>query len=158
MEYINTVSFAGKRLPKLANTNYIKCARIWVFSDPCTAWKVSKYGVFSGPFFPVFGLNKSPYSVRIQENTDQKKLGIWKLFSRNGILAYTEYGKTRFIGKPVYWHIVHSDRHINAFIKCSTEKLFWKLLKNLKKCWVATSQKLLSFLDVFHENSQKFPE
>ena len=23
-----------------------------------TAWKVSKYGVFSGPYFPVFGLNK----------------------------------------------------------------------------------------------------
>ena len=22
-----------------------------------TAWKVSKYGVFSGPYFPAFGLN-----------------------------------------------------------------------------------------------------
>ena len=35
-----------------------------------TAWNVSKYGVFSGLYFPVFGLNtdgdllrKSPYSV-----------------------------------------------------------------------------------------------
>ena len=30
---------------------------------------------FSGPYFPVYGvlLSKSPYSVRIQENTDQKK-------------------------------------------------------------------------------------
>ena len=39
---------------------------------------MSKDGVFSGPYFPVFGLNteiyKSPYSVRIQENKDQKKL------------------------------------------------------------------------------------
>ena len=34
-----------------------------------TTWKVSKYGVFSGP-----------YSVRIWENTEQKKLRIWKLF------------------------------------------------------------------------------
>ena len=42
----------------------------------------TKYEVFSGPYFPVFGLNteiyadlrKSPCSVRIQENTDQKKL------------------------------------------------------------------------------------
>ena len=33
---------------------------------------MSKHGVFSGPYFPVFGLNKSPYSVRIQENADQK--------------------------------------------------------------------------------------
>ena len=50
---------------------------------------MSKYGAISGPYFPVFGLNagkyrpeitpyldtllrKSPYSVRIQENTDPK--------------------------------------------------------------------------------------
>ena len=70
-----------------------------------SAWKVSKYGVFSnlflilafskliiwtedgeihgvysGPYFPAFGLRISPYSVRMQENTDQKKLRIWTLF------------------------------------------------------------------------------
>ena len=28
-----------------------------------TAWKVSKYGVFSGPYFPVFGLNMERYGV-----------------------------------------------------------------------------------------------
>ena len=38
-----------------------------------TVWNVSKYGVFSGPYF-------SPYSVRMRENTDQKKLRIWTLF------------------------------------------------------------------------------
>ena len=53
-----------------------------------TAWKVFKYGVFSGPYFPVFGLNteinsvKSPYSVRVQEYRDQKKLCIWTLFTQ----------------------------------------------------------------------------
>ena len=26
-----------------------------------TAWKVSKYGVFSSPYFPVFGLNAGKY-------------------------------------------------------------------------------------------------
>ena len=36
-----------------------------------TAWKDSKYGVTSGPYFPVFGLN-TEYSVQIQENTDEK--------------------------------------------------------------------------------------
>ena len=39
----------------------------------------------SGPYFPVFELNTeiylSPYSVRIRENTDQKKLRIWILFT-----------------------------------------------------------------------------
>ena len=48
-----------------------------------TAWKVSKYGVISGPYFRVFRLSirikygdlrsKSLYSIRIQENTDQKQ-------------------------------------------------------------------------------------
>ena len=56
-----------------------------------TAWKVSKFGVFSGPYFPVFGLNtkinsinirKSPYSVWKQENTDQKKICIWTLLTQ----------------------------------------------------------------------------
>ena len=50
----------------------------WILS---TAWKVSKYAVFSGPYFSAFGLNTerngvwsiSPYSVRMRENTDQKK-------------------------------------------------------------------------------------
>ena len=41
------------------------------FPKSFTAWKVSKYGVISGSYFPVFGLNKSPYSVRIQENMDK---------------------------------------------------------------------------------------
>ena len=44
-----------------------------------TAWKVSKYGVIFGQYFPVFGLktdiygeSKSPYSRRMLENTDLK--------------------------------------------------------------------------------------
>ena len=31
-----------------------------------TAWKVSKYGVFSGPYFPVFGLNREIYGVNLR--------------------------------------------------------------------------------------------
>ena len=30
-----------------------------------TAWKVSKYGVISGPYFPVFGLNTGKYGPEI---------------------------------------------------------------------------------------------
>ena len=30
---------------------------------PITAWKVSKYGVISGPYFPVFGQNMEIYGV-----------------------------------------------------------------------------------------------
>ena len=42
---------------------------------------MSQYGVFPGPYFPVL-LSKSLYSVRIQENKDQKKLRIWTLFTQ----------------------------------------------------------------------------
>ena len=42
-----------------------------------TARKVSKYGVFSGPCYPV-----SVFSDRIQENTDQKKFRIWTRFTQ----------------------------------------------------------------------------
>ena len=42
---------------------------------------MSKYVVFSGLYFPAFG-RRFPYSVRIQENTDQKKLSIWTLFTQ----------------------------------------------------------------------------
>ena len=48
--------------------------------------KSVQIGVFSGPYFPVFGLNaeicKSPYLVRIQENTDQEKLRLWTFFTQ----------------------------------------------------------------------------
>ena len=49
-------------------------------SKKCTAWKVSKYVVFSGPCFSVFGLNTEIYSIRMHRNTDQEKLHIWTLF------------------------------------------------------------------------------
>ena len=30
-----------------------------------TAWKVSKYGVISGPYFPVFGMNRERYNAEL---------------------------------------------------------------------------------------------
>ena len=43
-----------------------------------TAWKVSKCGVFPVRIFL--------YSVRIQENTDRKNLGIWTFFTQYSLL------------------------------------------------------------------------
>ena len=36
------------------------------FGKRITAWKVSKHWVFSGPYFPVFGLNAAGLNLRIQ--------------------------------------------------------------------------------------------
>ena len=51
----------------MINCDQIRSALAVVF----TAWKVCKYGVFSGP-----------YSARMRENTDQKKLRIRTIFTQ----------------------------------------------------------------------------
>ena len=43
-----------------------------------TAWKVLKYGVFSGPYFPVFGLNSEKYGTEKTPYLD----------SLHGVLSY----------------------------------------------------------------------
>ena len=77
-----------------------------VFSElTYTAWKVSKYGVFSGPYFPVFGLNTEIYSV-FSLNTGKsgpKKTPYLDTFhavvekKRSCILYIHEYSKYIFI-------------------------------------------------------------
>ena len=69
-------------------------------------------GVFSGPYFPAFGLNtgKSPYSVQIWENTDQKRLPIWTFFAQ--CLHIVDIGwyvldeKIVFIGDSLFSHVI----------------------------------------------------
>ena len=51
-----------------------------------TAWKVSKYGVFSGPYFPAFGLN-TDVSLRIQSECGKiqtRKNSVFGHFLRSG--------------------------------------------------------------------------
>ena len=40
-------------------------AKVLHFRKNHTTWEVSKYGVISGPYFPVFGLNTETYSVSL---------------------------------------------------------------------------------------------
>ena len=46
---------------------YTLCFRLCMFY---TAWKVSKYGVISAPYFPVFGLNTGKYGPEITPYLD----------------------------------------------------------------------------------------
>ena len=46
--------------------------------DITTAWKVSKYGVFSGPYFPVFGLKTDIYGVNLRIQSEYSKIRIRK--------------------------------------------------------------------------------
>ena len=48
----------------------ICCAIGVIFTELCTAWKLSKYGVISGPYLPVFGLNTGKYRPEITLHLD----------------------------------------------------------------------------------------
>ena len=64
---------------------------------------------FSGPHFPAIGLNtgsKSPYSVRMQENPDQKN-SEYSHFSRSTF--FTIVFVVDFEHYRIYWVIVLSD-------------------------------------------------
>ena len=54
-----------------------------------TAWKVSKYGVISGPYAPVFGLNTARYSVSLR--------------------IQSKYMKIRTRNNSVYGHFLRSE-------------------------------------------------
>ena len=56
-----------------------------IYTRANTAWKVTKYRVFSCPYFPIFSPNTW--------NTDQKKLRIWALFVQRKLKAFTSISK-----------------------------------------------------------------
>ena len=43
---------------------------IWLSVFFITVWKVSKYGVISGPYFPVFALNTGKHGPEINQYLD----------------------------------------------------------------------------------------
>ena len=54
------------------------CRSVNVLAPFSTASKVSKYGVFSGPYFPVFGFNTKIYSVNLRIQSKYTKIRIRK--------------------------------------------------------------------------------
>ena len=63
--------------------------------------KVSKYGVFSGPYFPVFELNTERYSVSLHIQSKcwkirTRKNFVYELFSRNEEVPLTKESVSLF--------------------------------------------------------------
>ena len=62
-----------------------------MLSITLTAWKLSKYGVFSGSYFPAFGLNTERHSV---SHCIQSKCGkirtVWKIWKIQQKLRYLD--------------------------------------------------------------------
>ena len=61
-----------------------------------TARKVSRHGVFSGPYFPAFGLNKERYSVSLRIQSECGKIrtrenSVFGHFSRSAQLSFSGF-------------------------------------------------------------------
>ena len=109
-----------------------------------TAWKVSKYGIFSGPYFPIFGLNTGKYGPvghfshreyfqltewkHIQNSVKHlkmeslcKKCPNMKFFCSVFFLFLTDYGKIRVRKISAFGHFLQSGIFCNLFIiYCTT--------------------------------------
>ena len=115
------------------------------FSLFCAVWKVTKYRVFSGPYFFRFRTeygdlwSKSPYSVQKRENTDQKNLRILTLFTQCRCLQPNQNFKDTVVEiQKFYANVIFIIINLFVFSKISkVEMLFtsknWKKRKIKKK-------------------------
>ena len=62
----------------------------------CTGWKVSKYGVISGPYFSAFGVNTERYEVSPYRKIMERKLISENIVFVDGRLAYNWKRKVTF--------------------------------------------------------------
>ena len=123
--------------------------QIWVMIQNCTAWKVSKYGFFSGPYFPVPGLNTEIYFVNLRIQSEYgkirtKKNSAFGHFSRSvgtcnvGTCLYMQcwYNVgTYSVGTCWYtqcWYLVHQNYSTQQDLAFSPEFscYLWHITKN----------------------------
>ena len=72
-----------------------------------TAWKVSKYGIISGPYFPVVGLNTEIYLVNLR--------------------IQPKYRKIRTRNNSVFGHFSRSVRHASISETTDTITIIWNV-------------------------------
>ena len=119
-----------------------------------TAWKVSKYGVFSGPHFPVFGQNTEIYEVNIRIQSEYRKIqtrknSIFGHFSRSVRMPYITLEHNVFIkegDKEVY-------NHTNLCKTINLMKLNFRLVRKMTKGKIKHIIKLVEWL-IFNMQNQ----
>ena len=90
-----------------------------VFPYTYTVWNVFKYGVFSGPYFPAFGLNTVRYFVSLH--------------------IQSKCGKVRTRKNSVFVHFSRSDIQVTKMITLSFGKFIHEMLQLLVICKVKVS-------------------
>ena len=95
---------------------------------------MSKYGVYSGPYFPVFGLNTEFYSVHFRIHSEYRKIRTSFFFKKPRIWTlFTQCNGDR---------LFHFPNITNQFV--SLFLLLGLLMKNLwRSCFAFTSSSLL---------------
>ena len=79
---------------------YIFYLHLQLFKLPYTAWKLSKYGVFSGPQFLVFGLKTEIYFVNLRIQSKYRKIRT----RRNSLFEHFSRG---VFYTPLFVHFSH---------------------------------------------------
>ena len=105
------------------------------FSIKCTVWKVSKYGVFSGPYFSVFGLNTKIYGLNLRIQIEYRKIQT-KKNSLFGHFSHSDVLSLFFIFVLKYSQEFLTRNQIH-FIKSNLKliKVNWGLLRILWNIW-----------------------
>ena len=117
------------------HAGFIIRPQTWIF-EICTgshvlntAWKVSKYGVFSGPYFPAFGLNTERYGLSLRIQSECGKIRTRK----NSVVGHFSRVKgSGFLKKVLRCFIwfIFSQR---TTARCYSEICGWLPLKILVK-------------------------
>ena len=97
-----------------------------------TAWKVPKYRVFSGSFFPAFWLNT--YWVQMRENTDHKN-SVYGHFSRSVWSMEQYFSEDRLDGLLISVMADVTDIHVEGSNMCLWFGIFYLIGLRNKKSW-----------------------
>ena len=101
-------------------------------------WQVLTYGVFSGLYFPKFGLNAEIFrgDPRFQsqyKNKDQKKLCIWTLFTQWSSLKVTIVETIGFLFRSSRLHVFYQKFALKNIWKYSENVEVARPTNSLKK-------------------------
>ena len=117
---------ADQETPTTASTEF---RSIWY-----AGWKLSKYGVTFGPYFPAFGLNTEIYSVNLRIQSEYRKIrtrndSVFGHFSRSGMYSF-------YPGNYLAWNLKYELLGIHT---TTWDTKF--CLINLFRIWTNTDKK-----------------
>ena len=123
-----------------------------------TAWKVSNYGLFSGPYFPAFGLNTERYSVSLHIQSEcgkirTRKNSVFGHFSRSDIQGKvsSNHWQWLYIVFPLYFCVSSVEPNVMyqipkgnwiEYLKTTNKSRVFKT----GKCQLSQKSSLLSVL------------